>query len=125
MIKIIRLIMIGIYVNIDISAKQTRFFHGISFPSVSLQQFPVPLFNPRASLASSPGAWRKSISSSLLLSHLHVTPFCHLGRTFLLAGWAPVKKPDRLCRNLGCSDSKLPITSLPDIFKGNMQKDIL
>lgn len=39
------------YVNIDISATQTQFFHGTSFPPVSLLWFTVPLFKPRASLA--------------------------------------------------------------------------
>ena len=41
------------------------------------------------------------------------------------AGQALVRKFNDLYRNLGCSDSKLSIASLPEIFEGSEQKDLL
>lgn len=42
------------------------------------------------------------------------------------AGWASGRKPAyHWCRNLGCSDSKLANASLPEIFGGSVQNNML
>lgn len=51
MITVIGLVIIVMYTNTAISAEDAQFFHGMSFPSISQQWFPGPLFQPRASLA--------------------------------------------------------------------------
>ena len=65
---------------------------------------------------------------------LNFTLFCYVGEDVSAcwlspspheAGQALVRKRNDLCRNLRYSDSKLSISSLPELFEGSEQKELL